>query len=152
MVRVSADGRRATFDLRRDFIKLPGGEKKFTIRFDPASGFYWSLVNAIGDDARESVAHGRPAGGVRNSVALVRSKDLREWETRAVVLHHPDVARHGFQYLDWLFDGDDIVAVARTAWDDTDGGPPRAHDANFLTFHRIINFRNLADAGVNQNQ
>lgn len=142
-VRVSDDGCRSRFDPRRDFIRLPGGEKKFTIRFDPVSGYYWSLVNAIGEDERESVAHGRPAGGVRNTQALVRSKDLREWETRAVILHHPDPSRHGFQYLDWLFDGPDLIALSRTAWDDGPGGPPRAHDANFLTFHRIEYFRHL---------
>ena len=49
---------------------------------------------------------------------------------------------HGFQYVDWVFDGDDIIAVSRTAFPETRGLPARQHDANFLTFHRISNFRN----------
>jgi hypothetical protein len=47
----------------------------------------------------------------------------------------------GFQYADWLFDGDDLIAVVRTAFDDADGGADSFHNANFLTFHRIRNFR-----------
>lgn len=46
------------------------------------------------------------------------------------------------QYVDWVFDGDDIIAVSRTAFPETRGLPARQHDANFLTFHRISNFRN----------
>jgi hypothetical protein len=59
------------------------------------------------------------------------------------VLYHPDRETHGFQYVDWQFDGDDVVAACRTAFDDGFGGARRAHDANFLTFHRVPNFRRL---------
>ena len=52
-----------------------------------------------------------------------------------------DVAKHGFQYVDWLFDGPDIIAACRTAYDDGQGGAHNAHDANYLTFHRISSFR-----------
>jgi hypothetical protein len=52
--------------------------------------------------------------------------------------------RHGFQYADWQFDGDDIIAVVRTAFDDGEGGAHTYHDANFLTFHRWKNFRELS--------
>jgi hypothetical protein len=76
-------------------------------------------------------------------LALANSPDLRHWTVRNIVLYHPDVANHAFQYVDWLFDGDDLIAVSRTAFDDGLGGAHRAHDANFLTFHRIKNFRNL---------
>ena len=138
MLRVDDHGSTLLFDPKRDLIRLPGGDKKFTIRWDPKSGFYWSLVNPAGPEGR-----GMAASAVRNTLALVRSSDLREWETRAVVLHHPDPKRHAFQYVDWLFDREDLIALSRTAWDDADGGAPRAHDANFLTFHRIENFREL---------
>lgn len=147
VARVSDDGRRLTFDPRRGFIRFPGGEKKFTIRRDPATGLYWSLVNPVGPAERPLLRQGRSPGGIRNTVTLVCSADLLMWKTRAVVLYHPDPARHGFQYLDWLFDGDDLIALARTAWDDNTGGPPRAHDANYLTFHRIKNFRELNNHG-----
>jgi hypothetical protein len=59
-----------------------------------------------------------------------------------VVLRHPDVKAHGFQYADWLFDGADLIAVVRTAFDEPDGTPAHnAHDANYLTFHRVAKFR-----------
>ncbi|MNF07207.1 hypothetical protein D3C80_2073400 [compost metagenome] len=56
-------------------------------------------------------------------------------------LSHEDPLRHAFQYIDWLFDGNDIVFVSRTAFDDAEGGAKAAHDANYLTFHRIEKFR-----------
>lgn len=138
MTRVSADGLKIGFDPSRDFINFPGGAKKFTIRFDPVSGKYWSLVNWVPPRHR-----GRSAGSVRNTLALTCSRDLRTWEIRTVLLYHPDSISHGFQYPDWQFDGDDIIAVVRTAYDDAEGGAHNAHDANFLTFHRFGNFRRL---------
>ena len=73
--------------------------------------------------------------------ALAASSDLRTWETRATIVSHPSVEKHGFQYADWLFDGNDIIALVRTADDDGEGGAHNYHDANYLTFHRIENFR-----------
>jgi hypothetical protein len=70
---------------------------------------------------------------------------LRQWEVRSIVAYHPDVKKHGFQYPDWQFDGDDIVAVSRTAYDDGLGGAHNYHDANLLTFHRLAGFRKLSD-------
>ena len=62
---------------------------------------------------------------------------------RSIVAYHPDAKKHGFQYLDWQFEGDDIVAVSRTAYDDGLGGAHNYHDANYLTFHRLSDFRRL---------
>jgi hypothetical protein len=66
---------------------------------------------------------------------------LRRWKQRKVILAHPDAARHAFPYADWQFDGQHLVVVSRTVFDDEKGGAPRAHDANFLTFHRVERFR-----------
>jgi hypothetical protein len=63
---------------------------------------------------------------------------------RCILLYHPDTVSHGFQYADWQFDGDDMVAVVRTAYDDAEGGAHNNHDANYVTFHRIGNFRKLS--------
>jgi hypothetical protein len=60
-----------------------------------------------------------------------------------VLLYHPEVKKHGFQYVDWMFEGDDIIAACRTAYDDGVGGAHNNHDANFLTFHRWKNARDL---------
>mgnify|MGYP000989627967 FL=1 len=87
-------------------------------------------------------------GGIRNTLALTCSPDLLHWTVRCILLYHPDVAKHGFQYVDWLFDGADIIAACRTAYDDGLGGAHNNHDANFLTFHRWTDFREktLADS------
>ena len=136
IVRVSPDGKTASFDPGRDFVPMPGGAKKFTIRFDPRSRLYWTLVNPVGEPFRDRVP-----GSVRNLLALASSPDLRAWTVRRPIASHPEVARHGFQYPDWLFDGDDLIAVVRTAFDDERGGAHNYHDANYLTFHRIEDFR-----------
>ncbi|HYW78576.1 MAG TPA: hypothetical protein VE890_03330, partial [Thermoguttaceae bacterium] len=133
----------ASFDPTTDFVDLPGGAKKFTIRFDSQSKAYWSLVNPAMPIAR---LQQRKATSIRNTLALMRSTDLKHWEMRCLLLYHPDVAKHGFQYPDWQFDGDDLIAAIRTAYDDGLGGAHNFHDANFLTFHRFVDFRTLTMA------
>ena len=140
LVRVNADGTQCTFDPEQDFIAFPGGAKKFTIRYDEKTQCYWSLVNYVPDMHRHPTSN---AANIRNTLALVRSPDLRQWDVRCIVLYHRNVSGHAFQYVDWQFEDDDIIAVSRTAHEDGMGGARRAHDANFLTFHRIRNFRDL---------
>lgn len=139
IVRISDDGKQASFDPQRDFIDFPGGSKKFTIRWDAKSKAYWALANYIPLQHRR-----KEPSRTRNTLALIRSTDLRSWEVRSVLLYHPDTAKHGFQYSDWLFEGNDLIAVVRTAFDDAADGAHNQHDANYLTFHRIRNFRRLA--------
>jgi hypothetical protein len=141
IIRISNDGKTSSFDPAKDFIDFPGGGKKFTIRFDPVSKKYWSLANEVPEKFR-----GPNAASRRNTVALISSTNLLDWTVERIVIQHPDIATHGFQYPDWLFEGDDIIAVIRTAFEEEDGTPAhRAHDANHLTFHRIENFRKSAD-------
>jgi len=82
-------------------------------------------------------------GAIRNTLALVYSRNLHDWQVRSIILHHPDITHHAFQYVDWQFDGRDIVAAIRTAYDDGQGGAHTYHDANYLTFYRIKDFRSL---------
>ena len=140
IVRISTDGKTTTFDPQRGFVAFSGGAKKFAIRFDSRNEMYWTLANEV----PAKVAHsGRPAS-IRNTLGLLASQDLTNWMTRCLLLHYPETAKHGFQYPDWQFDGDDIIAAVRTAFDDTEGGAHNFHDANFLTFHRWKNFRSLS--------
>ena len=146
VLEVGGDGRSISFNPKTGWIDFPGGAKKFTIRYDAESKRYWSLTNYIPPKHR-----GPRAGSVRNALALTSSGDLRTWQVNCILLYHPDVARHGFQYPDWQFDGAEIVAAIRTAYDDGLGGARNAHDANYLTFHRFRGFRRLtlADSVVN---
>jgi hypothetical protein len=139
LISISDDGKTGSFDPARDIIDFPGGAKKFTIRFDPESRAYWTLTSAT---PKEFQTEGKP-NPIRNTLVLMKSENLRDWEIRVTVLRHPDAKKHAFQYADWQFDGADIVAVVRTAFDDEEGGAHNFHDANFLTFHRISQFRTL---------
>lgn len=123
---VKVTGNQLEFDR---LVDLPGGAKKFTIRYDPKTRRYWALVNPAPGSAT-------PAS-VRNTLALVSSPDLVNWQTVRVVLTHPDALKHAFQYVDWQFDGKDIIAAVRMAFDDDSGGAASYHDANYLTFLRI---------------
>jgi len=125
IVTVGADGSLA-HDPARDIVGFPGGGGKFTIRRDPQTGRYWSLSNVQADPA-----------AYRSIVALVSSNDLRTWQIESIVLRGDDASRQAWQYLDWQFDGDDLVAVSRTA----DEAAQAPHDANLFTFHRITDFR-----------
>lgn len=120
-----------------DFYNMPGGSKKFTIRYDNKTQRYWSIVNNVPKEFEEKNPH-----AVRNQLSLISSADLKKWVFNKTLLSHPDSEKHGFQYVDWLFEGNDIIYLSRTAYDDKKGGANNYHDANYLTFHRIEDFRN----------
>ncbi|WP_439488339.1 exo-alpha-sialidase [Algoriphagus sp.] len=139
-LKISADGKTASFDPETGFISFPGGSKKFTIRYDEVSDLYWTIANVIPKEVKANNEGKNPAS-IRNTQALFSSPDLINWRQKKVLLQHPDVSKHGFQYVDWLFEGKDILFLSRTAYEDGVGGAHNNHDANFLTFHKIKNFR-----------
>lgn len=139
MMRVSRDGKSLEFDPKSDLIRFPGGSKKFTIRYDAESKRYWALANAIPEEFRRT---GIRPDRTRNTLSLISSADLKSWDVKKTLLTDPDVKTVGFQYVDWLFHGTDIIAVVRTAYPEADGTKAHnAHDANWLTFHRFGGFR-----------
>ena len=139
IVTVSDDGKTASFDPETGFTNFAGGAKKFTIRYDEKSDMYWSLATVV---LKKHEDAGKP-GSIRNTLALTCSPDLHIWGVRCILLYHPDVEAHGFQYVDWRFDDNDIIAACRTAYNDGIGGARNNHDANFMTFHRFKDFREL---------
>ena len=50
-----------------------------------------------------------------------------------------DMDKVGFQYVDFEFEGDDIIYLCRTALNDAN----TYHNSNYSTFHTVKNFRNL---------
>lgn len=137
MIHISDDGKTSTFNPKEDIIDFPGGSKKFDIRFDSISKKYWSITNHTFDQDRGKVH----CGLTRNRVVLTSSKDLRNWVINDTLISTNDPYFHGYQYINWQFDGDDIIAVSRTAHDYEKGLPVRQHDANYLTFHSFKDFR-----------
>ena len=143
-VRLSADGKIATFDPDKDFMLFPGGSKKFVNQYDAKSKKYWALTNYVPNDIRtEAVKLPKVkfSTHIRNTLALCSSTDLVNWQVNHVILQHNDVLNHAFQYPDWMIEGKDIVFVSRTAFEDGLGGAANNHNNNFITFHVIKNFR-----------
>ena len=133
-IHLSDDGKTATWDPETGFVEMPGGCKKFVIKYDTKTKKYWSLVNWIHPNDVDAPDKER----TRNTLALVCSEDLKKWEIRTIV-YRRDNLKIGFQYVDWRVEGDDLACVCRLAWD----GAPNCHDANYLTFFRLKNFRTL---------
>ena len=112
------------------FRDFPGGMSKFTIQYDSVSAKYWSLTNNVTNPDNVNQ---------RNIITLIWSMNRRDWFISKTLIELPgDDTQVAAQYLDWQFDGDDIIAVSRTAWD----GAHNYHDANYMTFHRFKDFRN----------
>jgi len=137
VVEVHDEGRRVSFDPSAGFVDFPGGMAKFTIRRDPRTSLYLALSNNNTDPSRPTQ---------RNVLSLHASEDLSHWR-RVRELLRDDLAHSwedsvrltGFQYADWQFDGEDIIAAVRIAY----RGAHNFHDANRVTFHRIERFREL---------
>lgn len=142
MVKISNDGQTATFSEEDGFIPFDGGSKKFTILYDEKSKNYWTIANHVPETVKADNPDRKPSS-IRNTQALFSSSDLKTWKLEKMLLQHEDIIKHGFQYVDFLFEGKDIIFVSRTAYDDGLDGARNNHDANYLTFHRIKNFRKL---------
>ena len=134
-----------SYDPASDWVAMPGGGKKFTVRYDAKSGLYWSLTNphTEGDFSHAGIYSGGLQLSLRrNRLVLISSPDLRTWTQRATVLEDPDPFFHGFQYADWVVDGDDLAVVVRAAYPEVRGLPVRQHDANKFIFVKVKDFRN----------
>jgi hypothetical protein len=128
----TADGKRLNFDAKTGLHRMSGGAKKFCVRPDPRGGGYWALANII----PEGVDAAHPAA-IRNTLGMLHSTDLKTWQTRTTLLHREGKEQFGFQYPDFQFDGEDLIYLSRTAWN----GADNFHNANYLTFHRVEDFR-----------
>ena len=143
VVNISDDGLRASFDPATGFLDFVGGARKFSIRYDAKSKRYWTICNMVTDEFLIM-----SAASVRNTLVIKSSPDLKNWTIHQVLLHHPDVLKHGFQYVDWQFEGKNIIYLSRTAYDDQYGGANNYHDANYLTFHCIKNYRKILKESI----
>ena len=113
-------------------IKLPGNMSKFMIKKDEKTGEYYTMISRITD-----------ANQIRDRslLSLMKSKDLDNWElvTDVFDYRHLDRSKNGFNYIAFEIEGDDIIFQSRTALNFA----RNYHDANYATFHRIENFRDI---------
>jgi hypothetical protein len=139
-VLIQATGPQAVADPSdAEWIPLPGGDKKFGAAWDSVSGRFFVLSNPV------LPAHANhpllTPQLIRNTAVLMSSTDLRRWDVHEIFLYSPNVDFEAFQYLNFDFEGDDLVIASRTAFDIGTPRPPRGHDSNLVTFHRIRGFR-----------
>ncbi len=99
-------------------IPFPLAHTKFQIE-KHENGLYYALGNTAPQ---------------RNVLALYRSADLMEWELVKNVVDCSDCDKEntGFQYPYFLFEGDEILILSRTAYN----GADNFHNSNYITFHR----------------
>ena len=112
-------------------IEFPANFSKFMIKRDGETGDYYSVATRVYDENKNA----------RNLLSLMRSRDLLHWDVVYDIFDYRDCdAKYiGFQYVDFEFDGEDIIFLCRTAIN----GAHNYHDANYSTFHRIKKFREL---------
>lgn len=119
-------------------IPFLGGATKFNVMWDPKTKKYWSLTNYPSEMVRKPKMR---AGGMRSVLALVSSPDLENWTVDKIVMASTDVKYHGFQYVDWQFDGKDIILMNRVGFSDEFGEADNAHNSNYIIFQRIRNYK-----------
>ncbi len=113
-------------------IKFMANASKFAIKKDEVSGKYYSIATRLTPERHQ---------GARNLLSLMVSDDLENWEVACDLIdaRDKDPQYTGFQYVDFLFDGDDIIYLCRTGIH----RPNSYHNTNYSTFHRIKNFRDI---------
>ena len=131
-----------SFNPLLDFVDLPGAEKKFGAVYDPVSECFYVCSNPVLPAHKDDPKIGKTPAMIRNAAALFYSKDLHHWAMKKIFLYSPDLHHEAFQYLNFVIDGDDLAVISRTAFVIGGPKPPRGHDSNLMTFHRIPDFRN----------
>lgn len=113
-------------------IDFPANHSKFQIEYDPVSKKFYSVATRI-------LSSEQPFA--RNLLSLLISDDCEHWEVKADLLdfRNEDPQKIGFQYVDFMIDGDDLIYLCRTAIN----GAHNFHDANYSTFHRVRGFRKM---------
>ncbi len=113
-------------------IDFTGGLTKFSIAYDEILEQYIALVNRVIDETKPMS---------RNVLSLTRSTDAIHWEFVCDVVdcsaYEDATEKIGMQYPDLLIDGEDLVWVQRTAMNNA----TNFHDSNYITFHRMCDFR-----------
>lgn len=113
-------------------MKFDGNHSKFIIKRDEKSCMYYSIIARIKDKENNDA---------RNICSLVKSPDLETWTLVKDIWNYENSpkAKVGFQYVDWFFEGDDILMLSRTAMNDAHS----FHDSNYSKFFVVKDFRNI---------
>jgi len=114
-------------------IDMPTGANSRThVLRDSVGGKYWGVGNLVTDPATPNM---------RTVLALTVSDDGYDWRVAKILLDYSDLNPNkvGFQYASFIFDGDDLLYLSRTAFNRAHN----FHDANCQTFGVVKGFRVL---------
>lgn len=133
-------------------VTMPVGvSNKFYVLRDEKTGLYYAIGN---EETYKNVQRkGMPdptkmTSGMYETEAMAKrrciftlsvSEDLRNWKKLKTLIDVTDWEKGGVSYPSFIIDGDDILYVSRTSG----GSVKNEHDNNYVTFHRIENFREL---------
>ena len=123
-------------------IALPGGQMKFHILFDDVTQLYWLL----GTQATDSMTRAEELSAdrynlpnnQRTRLVLHFSKNLIDWCFAGLVTAK-DNERESRHYASMVIDDEDLCILSRSG----DSRAASAHNGNWITFHKVKNFRNL---------
>lgn len=107
-------------------IDFPSNNSKFVIKYNEERKKFYSVVTRI---SCKELAHRR------NLLSLMSSVDGEHWELVRDIYDYrnEDSWFAGFQYADWIFEGDEILFVCRTGLNN----PNDFHNTNYQTFDRV---------------
>ncbi len=135
LFKLSADGTTLTYadEATDGILEFPYTQSKFTLRYDEKTGLYLAITSLPTMEITNQ----------RNCMGLVASRDLFHWEVvdtllvdRSMMNPYFSMFCHGFQYVDMILEGDDLLFMVREAVDDT----TMFHEANYMTLYRIENY------------
>ncbi len=130
------------------FHPLPGAQNMFNIQNDPKTGLYWLFSNPVTHTQdpewnkliEENGWFKTPLGGhERRILTLHVSFDALNWLPAAYLVVMPHM-HQAANYVKPLIDGNDLIFASRTCING-----PNSHDADTATFHRVHDFRKLAE-------
>lgn len=124
------------------YIPIPGGQMKFHIIYDEATKLYWLLSTQATDSMKRAELlpperYNLP-DNERRRLVLHFSRNCFDWCFAGVVAigEKENMSRH---YAAMVAKDDDLLVVSRSG----DENAISAHDTNFVSFHKIKDFRGL---------
>ena len=117
---------------------FPTGISKFTIKYDEATRKFICFSNISFGNA--------PNPNERTVLAISTSTDLRNWTTHDYLvverqMINADAAgfAHGWQYPDFVIDGDKLYYIVR----ESSGASSGWHSANYVSFYTLENYKGV---------
>jgi len=124
------------------FLPMPGGQMRFHMLYDEETKLYWLLSSQATDSMTRAALLGPDRYNLPNNerhrLQLHFSTNCVDWCFAGIVAigETPRCSRH---YASMIIDGEDLLVASRSG----DTRAKSAHNGNFISVHRIENFRGL---------